>query len=191
MRVHQPADLSGSSYLLVEKSDRDDTFMFLPAVNRVKRIQGAQMNDDLWGTDFSYEDIKQVQGVLADGKGERLADEDLGGKKAYVVSIVPAPTPAAEGAPAATPVYEKAVTWVAQENCVPLKAELYQNGKIAKRLQADPAKVLKQGQRWVPQEYLMSDLVNETKSELKVLKIEFDKNLPDRLFNPQTFYVGN
>jgi hypothetical protein len=158
--------------------------MYLPAVNRVKRIQGNQMSDDLWGTDFSYEDIKQVQGVLVTGKLDRLADEDVGGRKAYQLGVTPQAGQGAAG-------YEKIVTWIDHQTCLPLKVEFVEAGKLRKRMMLDPAKFTRKGERWVAQQYTITDLLSETRTELRINKIEYERPLADRLFNPQTFYISN
>lgn len=184
LQVQNPPDLAGSSYLVAENSDRDDMFMFLPATNRVKRIQGASVSGALWGTDFSYEDIKQVQGLLINGSIKRDTDTDVGGQKAYVLSIVPVQTQDSG--------YIRIMSYIDQSTCVPLKTEFFEKGDaLRKRLLVDAAKVSKEGAHWVAHTYEMSDLREQTKTVLRIDKVVHDQPLPDRIFNQQTFYLGN
>jgi hypothetical protein len=183
LQVDQPDDLRGSSYLMVEKSTRDDLFMYLPAMNRVKRIQGNQTSDALWGTDFSYEDIKQVQGIFDSGKLTREADAEVAGKKHFVLSFVP--DKLEESA------YKRIVSQIDPASCVALQTDFFEAGDAPrKRLVVDPKEVRQQGARWMAHLYEMRDLRNETRTVLRIEKITADSDLADRLFNPQTFYLG-
>ncbi len=183
LQVNLPVDLRGSSYLMLEKSTRDDLFMFLPAVNRVKRIHGNQTSDKLWGSDFSYEDIKQVQGIFDGGALTRQADAEITGRKAYVLDFVPAKVEESG--------YSRLQSYIDQETCTALRTDFFQSdGKARKRLTINPKEVKQMGSRWVAHFYEMSDLLDETRTELRIEKMTADTDLPDRLFNPQTFYLG-
>ncbi len=183
LQVDRPDDLRGSSYLMLERSTRDDLFMFLPAVNRVKRIQGSQMSDALWGTDFSYEDIKQVQGVFDAGTLTREADAEVAGKKVYVLAFTPAQVE--ESA------YKRIVSRIDPATCVALQTDFFQSlDAPRKRLVIDPKEVRQQGARWMAHLYEMQDLHNQTRSVLRIDKMSADADLPERLFNPQTFHLG-
>lgn len=183
LQVDKPDDLRGSSYLMLERTTRDDLFMFLPAVNRVKRIHGNQTSDKLWGSDFSYEDIKQVQGIFDGGTLTREADAEVAGRKTYVLGFVPAKIE--ESA------YTRLLSYIDQETCTALRTDFFQaDGKARKRLTVNPQEVRQHGPRWVAHFYEMVDLGDETRTELRIDKMTADTDLPDRLFNPQTFYLG-
>lgn len=183
LQIQKPDDLRGSSYLMLEKTSRDDLFMYLPGVLRVKRIHGSQTSDPLWGTDFSYEDIKQVQGVLDTGKLTREADAEVAGRKAYVLNFVP--DKVEESA------YQKVKSFIDQTTCAPLVTEFFQKDATPrKRLTVDPAQVKQEGPRFVSYAYEMRDLRENTRTELKFDKMTADTDLPERIFHPQTFYMG-
>lgn len=183
LSVDNPEDLRGSAYLMLEKDSRDDLFMYLPAAGRTKRIMGNQTSDALWGTDFSYEDIKQVQGIFDTGKLTREADAEVAGKKVHVLSIVP--DKAEESA------YKRLVSYIDQDTCVALQTDFIETGDSPrKRLSVDPKEVKQDGPRWVAVFYEMKDLRDSTRSELRIEKLSADIDLPSRLFNPQTFHLG-
>jgi hypothetical protein len=183
LQVDQPDDLRGSSYLMLEKTTRDDLFMYLPAVNRPKRIHGSQTSDPLWGSDFSYQDIKQVQGIFDSGKLTRETDVTADAKKLYVLSFVP---DAVEESG-----YRRIVSHIDPTTCVALQTEFFLDGDTPrKRLLVDPKEVKPMGSRWVAHHYEMRDLRNETRTVLRIESMTPDTDLPDRLFNPQTFFHG-
>jgi hypothetical protein len=183
LQVDRPDDLRGSSYLMLERDTRDDLFMYLPAVNRPKRILGNQTNDPLWGTDFSYQDIKQVQGIFDSGKLTREADATADGKKLYVLSFVPDKVEEST--------YRRIVSRIDPTSCVALQTEFFEAGDAPrKRLLVDPKAIKQLGPRWVAHHYEMRDLRNETRTVLRIESMTPDTDLPERLFNPQTFYRG-
>src|SRR5919109_475270 len=48
MRIEAPSDLAGAAFLVRETEKSDETFLYLPAVQKVRRITGGQMDGQLW-----------------------------------------------------------------------------------------------------------------------------------------------
>lgn len=184
VKISHPLDLSGSSYLLLERESRDDLFMYLPATQRSKRIVGSMMSQPLWGTDFSYEDIKRVQGVLDDGDVVRLEDQTLDERETFQLKLTPA---AEEESP-----YRYMLLNVDQETCVMSQIEFFAEQETpAKRLTVNPAAITKQADRWYPSMMKMEDLKDGSHTTLEVTAMEFDPDLPSRLFSSNSFHRGN
>jgi hypothetical protein len=58
IRFTYPNDIKGTAFLVWEHPDADDErFLYLPALGRVRRITGAEAQDNFVGSDFTYEDI--------------------------------------------------------------------------------------------------------------------------------------
>jgi len=59
MFFRSPKDVAGTGYLVFSyDADKDnDAWLYLPAVERVRRIASSSSGDSFMGTDFSYEDI--------------------------------------------------------------------------------------------------------------------------------------
>jgi hypothetical protein len=88
VRFISPADVAGTSFLFMERKDRDDDqYMYLPALKAVRRIVGSQKNASFMGSDFSYADLEW--GSLEDANYKRHADEKLGKADCYVIDSVP------------------------------------------------------------------------------------------------------
>lgn len=182
MRVERPADLRGASYLLIEGEKRDDMFMYLPAIQKVRRISRGMIAGQLWGTDFSYEDIKQLQGIAIDGLTERLPDAEIAGRSTYVLSLAPAEHEST---------YERIVSHVDQETCVALLIEFYEReGRPRKRLAATPGEIRRVEGRWIAHELEMVDIRDETMTWLRIEKVVNDGKIPERSFDPGRFYLG-
>ncbi len=177
IQVESPEDVRGSTYLVIESSPVDDVFVYLPALRKVRRISTGMMSGQLWGTDFSYEDIKQIQGIMLEGRSERRADASVAGRDAYVLAFTPAPE---EGSS-----YEQIVFSVDQQTCVVLVADFFESHKgPTKTLVTDAEQIVQRGDRFAAREFEMRDLRDETRSWLRVVKVENDVDVPDRIFNP-------
>ncbi len=179
IKVDEPPEIRGAAYLAIEADEGEDEtiYMFLPALKTIRRVSANTAADSLWETDFSYEDMKYLQGVALRGEQERLPDAEVEGHPAYVLAVVPAdPTQSA---------YERVVVFLDQETCVPLRTDFYEQGERPRKiLSATIASIRADGTRWSAREYSMRDLKTETRTWLRVTKSEIDSDLPDRLFNP-------
>ena len=59
-RFTAPPDLRDTALLVLEQEGRpDDYFLYLPALDRVRRVSGAQRSDSFMGTDLTYEDLER------------------------------------------------------------------------------------------------------------------------------------
>ena len=179
IRVDGPAEVRGAAYLAIEAEEGDDEtiFMYLPAIGMVRRVTANHVAESLWDTDFSYEDMKYLQGVQRRDEGERLADDEVEGRPVFVLQTRSAPDD-----PEA--IYERVVTFVDQQTCVALRTDFYERGDtIRKTLLASIGTLEADGERWRVGEYAMNDLKNETRTWLRVKVGETDVKLPDRLFS--------
>ena len=76
--VKTPFDLRGTMFLLYRYTDgkEDDTWAYIPALRRVRRIAATQKSDSLLGTEFTLEDFYLFSGYVWDHdwefKGEKV-----------------------------------------------------------------------------------------------------------------------
>ena len=172
----EPLDINGTRLLLIGKADRNDMFLYMPAVRKVRRINSQSIKGNIFGTDFSYEDFERLQGMAGRISSERLADAELDGRAVYVLATKPPPDSGSA--------YERAISYVDSETCVPIKVELFERGdRLRKVLTADPGKVKREGEIWVPHELVMRDLRDDTETRLLVEDIEVGAEIPDRTFS--------
>lgn len=176
VRFSAPPDLRGSALLLLQKGERSDMLMYLPELQKVRRVTKRSVSGSMFGTDFSYEDFERFQGLTEDGAARRLPDAEVGGRKVFVVEGHPA-----RGDQSA---YDRVVTFVDQEWCVPIRTELYEQGERLSKVMVTPSeKIEKLDAVWVPRVVTIEDVVDATRTELTVDEIEIDKKLPRKLFS--------
>ena len=182
VKIKSPPDLNNAAYLVREGVERDDMFIFLPALNRVRRIMGGGSDSPLFGTDLSYSDIKQVQNAFSGGPVKLEKPDTLEGRPMYVLALTPAA--------AAQSNYSLIRGWVDQKTCVALKVEFYEGANVRKRL-SSPAKSLKQeGSSWYVSEARMDDLHSKSRTTLKITGLSYVDKLSERYFNASSFFTA-
>ncbi|MBW2389332.1 MAG: outer membrane lipoprotein-sorting protein [Deltaproteobacteria bacterium] len=175
VRLSGPPDLRGSSYLMIEREKQNDMFAYLPELKLVRRVTGRHSAGSVFGSDFSYEDMERLYNISQTGESKRLADEEISGNAVFVVETFPA-----EGEQSS---YQRTVTYVDQRRCVTLKTVFYESAdQVRKTLLADVSSIEQVGGIWIPKKVRIEDLRTQTHTELEVGKIEFDVEIPDRVF---------
>jgi hypothetical protein len=175
MEVEAPPTDRGSRYLWLEAEDRNDTWVCLPELQRVRRIHPSSGEGALFGSEFSYEDVQHIQRISKDGASKRLPDSTLLERDVYVVH---ADTSGQEGSS-----YHHIVYSIDKESCLPLQIDFYDTAEnVRKRMTSDPESFTQQGDGWVARSVVMNNLAGETTSELEVLKIEVDAEFSERMF---------
>jgi len=128
-RFLEPADVKDTTLLYYDYDEKDDdTWLYLPALKKVKRILSSNKKDYFMGSDFTYEDMENIDLVnrtyTITGSGEQ------GGVDCYLLEAVPN-NPAEEKESA----YSKTVSWIAKTDMLPRRIEYYdKKGKLSKVL---------------------------------------------------------
>lgn len=183
LRIDAPASLAGASYLIREATTAgapDGLYVYLPSVQRVKRITGGFADGSLLGTNFSYNDFKQMQTAFIRSTVTMEGAEKLHGRDTRILGFKVAPSP--EGS------YSRIRSWVDEESCLPIQTEFYQGNTLRKKLTVGPASIRQSGKMWYVSESEMTDLSNGTKTVLKILKVDTEMPLPENLFSKDSFY---
>lgn len=176
VRVHEPRDLDGAGVLLIEKESRSDMFVYLPDLKKVKRVTSRMLGGSLFGSDFTYEDFMQLQGMGLEGHTEVIGDQKIGDVAVRVVSHVPAPEAGSS--------YERVTTHWDTELCLPLKMEMWERGdRLRKVMEVDRSQVDRSHAAAIPRRLTMRDLRDETSTELSVESLEVDVEVPRKMFS--------
>lgn len=180
IKVLEPQDLKGSSYLVIENEPRDTVYAYLPALGKPRRIAGGGARA-IWSTDFSYEDIRLLQMKETQATVERLDDSEVSGRPAYVIAQQP-------DAHRETG-YSSILSYIDKETCVALKTEYFEaNEVLRKRLVVDPSTVTQVNGKWIAHDLAMSDVRDNTQSWIKVMEIGIDEKISSRYFNTVQFW---
>jgi hypothetical protein len=184
MRIEAPPDLAGAAFLVRETEASDETFLYLPAVQKVRRIMGGQMDGQLWGTDVSYNDLKQLQNAFA-GSDVRLepAPEPYEGRPVHALAFTPRPEDGSR--------YTNVRTLVDRRTCVALKVDFVEPSGVRKVLTVAPADLKQSKDYWYAAKAEIHDLKNGTRTRVVVTGVSSGDKLAGRYFSPQSFYLGH
>jgi uncharacterized protein len=126
-----PPDVRGTATLTIEHSGTDDDiWVYLPAVQKTRRLLASNKKDSYVGTDFSYNDI--IGFNVRAWRHQLLRREALSGASDYVIVSVPASAAVEQDTG-----ISKRVQWIRPDSFVAEKTELYDtSGRLAKILTA-------------------------------------------------------
>ncbi len=121
-----PPDIRGTAYLNFDWDDTgrdDDSWLYLPALQRVKRIASSDTSDPFMGSDFTYADIN---GYELDWYDYRFVAEDaeVDGEPAWHIEFTAKPE-FSERAREATG-YSRQQLWVRKDNFVPVRGQYWE-----------------------------------------------------------------
>jgi len=121
-----PADIRGTAYLNFDWDDverDDDSWLYLPSLQRVKRIASSDTSDSFLGSDFTYADIN---GLEPDWYDYSFVNESeiVDGVDCWVIEAVPKPE-FKERAEQATG-YAKSHVWIRKDNFLQLRGQVWE-----------------------------------------------------------------
>ena len=111
-----PADVRRTAFLVHKHADgNDDRWLYIPALDLVKRIAADDRSSSFVGSDFTYEDVSGRLPVL--DAHELLGEESLGERPTFKVKSTPKEAGTAD--------WDHKLSWICQETKLPLKEEYY------------------------------------------------------------------
>jgi len=114
MYFHEPGDVRGLTLMVWKYPGRDDDrWIYVPAVDLIRRIAAEDKYSSFVGSDFSYEDVSGRD--VSEDTHRLLGDEVLNDSEVFVVESIPR-TQAA---------FTRRVSWIAADSFLPLKIEYY------------------------------------------------------------------
>lgn len=111
---HQPSDVRDTTFMVYKYPDKDDDrWLFIPAIDLVKRIAANDKFSSFVGSDFTYEDISGRK--PEEDTHALLKEEEVNGRNCFVI----------ESTPRGRSEYTKKISWIDKQNFLPLKEEFY------------------------------------------------------------------
>jgi outer membrane lipoprotein-sorting protein len=175
---HEPGDVRGTAFLVWKYPDRDsDRWIFIPAVNMVRRIAAKDSRSSFVGSDFSYEDVSG-RNVGADTH-TLVREEKLGDFDCYVIQSVPK-----TGAD-----YTRKLSWIDKKTFLPLKEEYYDaQSELARVFTADKVEVVGAAVKSYPTvtKRTMKNLKSGHRTEVTFSDVTYSVGIEDRVFTQQS-----
>jgi len=177
MRFLEPEDIAGTGLLSAQKADgSSEQWLFLPALDRVRRIGGDRKGGRFVGSDLYFEDVEERKPSL--DRHRLLGRETVAGVPCEVLESVPLE--------ATNSVYRKRLVWVDAKESLAMRVDFFE------RDDSNPAKrwTLEQRRRvqnfWTATESRMVDLGSGHETVMRVSRALYDRKLPERLFSSRS-----
>lgn len=171
MYFYQPADVKDMTFMIYKYPAKDDDrWLFVPAINMVRRIAAQDKRSSFVGSDFTYED---VSGRDIEDDNHTITKEDkLDAKDCYVIKSVPK---------AQDVDYAYKLSWIDKGSSLPLKEEYYdKKGALYKVFSADEIKDVK-GFPTITKR-TMKNLSSGHRTEVAYVKADYNIGIEDNLF---------
>ncbi|MCX7028065.1 MAG: outer membrane lipoprotein-sorting protein [Spirochaetes bacterium] len=177
----KPTSVAGTRFLTVASQGKtSDSWIFLPALGKVRRVAAGEGSGSFMGTDMSYDDVGLTNRDTGADTHLILREEGLNGKPCWVIESIPKNTDFQ---------YSKLVLWVEKSSHATLKVELYdKRGELIKILEILKMED-KQG-RLTATETKMSTLKAKTSTTIFVDIIKYDDPIPASVFTTKFLETG-
>ena len=179
-----PKDVAGVAYLSFDYDSKNgsekesESWLYMPAMKKVRRINGSSRQDDFMGSDFTYEDIGDRG--LAKDDFTLLAEEAVDGVDCWKVDCV---------AKDKTEKVPRRIIWIRKDNCLMQKAELYDpRGELQRELTCSDIK--KVDGIWTICKMVMKNVQTEHSSTLELTTLKYNLDLQDNLFTVASIERG-
>ena len=171
MYFNKPSDIKGTTFMVYKYPDRDDDrWLFIPAINLVKRIAANDKYSSFVGSDFTYEDISGRK--PEEDTHTLLRKEKLNDKNCFVI----------ESIPKETSVYTKRISWIEEANFLPLKEEFYdKQNELYREFEAKEAKDI-DGILTITKR-VMKNVKTGHRTEVTFQEVEYNLGIEDNIFS--------
>ncbi len=189
MVFRSPSDVAGTSYMSWDWKDEnkeDDAWLYLPALQKIRRVAASDESGSFMGSDFSYADINGLE--LNDFSYEIEKDSDpVDGVDCWVITTTPKHDEAIK-----TTGYTSATSWVRKDSFMIVKGII--NVKKGKRVKYFSVKDIEQIDGiWTAHTLQMITTRNNKKEHASILKIRdvvYNKGVDESLFDTAVMQRG-
>jgi uncharacterized protein len=179
VKFDAPADIKGTSTLLVERSGKeDDMWVYLPAMKKVRRLVASNKRDSFIGTDFSYGDVMGYK--VSDWNHKLVGEQARDGIAHYVVESVPVNDTVKNDSG-----YSKRTTWIRKDNLATTFVETFDiGGQPYKRFTFSDIKAVDASKsKWQPMKAIGSNLQSGHTTTIVFGSFTVGDKLNDDLFS--------
>jgi len=183
-----PADVKNTAFLTYDYEDSskdDDQWLYLPALQKVKRIASSDKSSSFMGSDFTYSDMTSRN--VEDYNYKIMKETKVGGHKVWQMLVTPKSEKTVEETG-----YTKSIVFVRQDNFVIIQALNYiKAGKKLKYMQV-------KGLQKIDGIWTATEMQMVTKKGKKMLHktifkfsdIKYNQGLEESLFTTRTLERG-
>ena len=176
-RLLSPEYLRDMTVLMMENENRSqDAFIFMPSLDKVRRISTAQRSDAFFGSDVTYEDIEQQR--ADDFEFESMESTDVGGEAVYEI----------HARPVRLGNYERVIFTVAKDDFALLNVRYFKrNAEEPYRVIDAPREFMTElGGHVLPTRLSVENRMRGTRTDVRLSKMSTSVPIPNRIFSVRT-----
>ena len=172
-----PKDVAGVSYLSFDYPDNadgsvkdSDSWLYLPAMKKVRRVSGSSKDDDFQGTDFTYDDMGERS--LGKDSFKLLGSETFDGVDCWILEYTAKDKNAK---------ISRRVMWIEKSNYVTRKGEYFdRQGNKFKELLCE--NIEQSSGYWSVKKMTMTNIITNHKTVYEATEVKYDLPLDTNLF---------
>jgi len=179
----KPSDVSRLTFMVHKHADgNDDRWIYVPAVDLVKRISADDKNSSFVGSDFSYEDVSGRH--WNEDTHKILGDSTWNGNDVWMI----------ESTPKGDWAFDKKVSYIDKTTYLPWHENYYKKGEVAKEMNAEEVKEA-DGIMTITHR-TMTDVKKQRTTHVIFTNITYNAGIPDDIFterylvNPPMQYIN-
>jgi hypothetical protein len=180
-----PPEVKGVGFLQwADPHGKDEQWLYLPELKRVRQISGGAKRESFVGTDFSYEDMAIIAEVIdwseQDARAQLARDEGLDGQPCHVIELTPVAKDLA---------YGKLLVWLTADDSTVLKIEMSDKaGQLAKVLKLSD--IRKIGAIPTAFHMEMQNVQSGSHTVADFTEVRYDTGMSDDLFSQHALERG-
>lgn len=179
----EPTDVKGTGFLMYDydaAAQDDDQWMFLPSLNKAKRIASGDKTGSFMGSDFSYADMSKRN--LEEWTYKILKEDNVNGADVWVIESTPVSDAVIEKTG-----YVRSIAYVRKDNYLVVRGINYLQKDGEVKLLNIP-KITQIGGYWIGLETQMisqknGKTVHRTQMTTSDIEVDFDVNADDFTLN--------
>ena len=181
-----PKDVTGVAYLSFDypdkadgSKDESDSWLYMPAMKKVRRISGSGKDDEFMGSDFTYADMGE-RGLSKD-TFTLLGSEDVDGADCWKVEAK---------AKDKSEKTQRRILWFRKDNYILAKGEFYnRTDKLERELSCSDIKQI--DGIWTTGKMFMKNVKSGHSTLLETKDVKYNIELSDSLFTVSVIERGN
>ena len=176
IRFTSPPDIENTGLLTADRvGDETDQWIYLPALDRSRRIASSRKGGQFVGSDLYYEDLRD-RPVNIDSH-RLLGQDEMQGVKCEVLESIPVDPD--------NSVYGKRISCIHLQTLVALRIDFYPKNGDEPIKRSEVHRVENVQGYWTVMDSTMTDLKSGHKTRMAVDKIVYDQHLPEDIFSRQ------
>lgn len=174
IRFTEPGDIAGTGLLTLDHAAGEtDQWIYLPAMERVRRISSSRKGGRFVGSDYYYEDLRDRK--VAQDQHRIIGREAVNGVACEILESIPVE--------ADSSVYAKRLSWIDPAKLIAMRIDFYEKGPEQPTKRWLLKKLEKIQGYWTVLDSVVTDLESGHQTRLAVEKILYDRRLPQQLFS--------